>query len=69
MYVVTSDSRQISSVSGCFDCFNWLPKKDAGLPVRVETNFPDLTVYLSAPVHREGHILLYKLNMCPMVEI
>ena len=26
MYVA-SGSRQISLVSGCFDCFDWLPKK------------------------------------------
>ena len=49
MYVVASDSRQISSVSSCFDCFGCkticrrhvTTKKDAGLPVRVETKFPD----------------------------
>ena len=58
MYVVASDSRQISSVSGCFDCFDWLPKKDAGLPVRVETNFPDhIFVSLRLSVRHEGHTL------------
>ena len=27
MYIVASNSRRISSVSGSFDCFDWLPKK------------------------------------------
>ena len=27
MNVATSDNRRMSSGSGCFDCFNWLPKK------------------------------------------
>ena len=59
MYVITSDSRQISLVCGCFDCFNWLLKKDAGLPVPVEMNFPDhIFVGLGPLVCREGHTLI-----------
>ena len=71
MYVVASDSRQISLVSGCFYCSDWLPKKEAGLPVRVETNFPDRTIYLLASGRRSAakvtHLVLCSQYWVTMV--
>ena len=47
MYIVTSYSKQISSVSACLTVLTGY-QKDAGLQVRVGMTFPNPTIYLPA---------------------
>ena len=63
MYVVTSDSRPISSASGCFDHFDRLPQKGCRTPGPSGDEFSRLDhifVGLGPPVRREGHTLQSK---------
>ena len=64
MYAIASHSRGISLVSGCFD-FRLATKKEAGLRVQVETNFPDPTIYLSASSRQSAtKVTLHLHNIC-----